>query len=59
MLVLHVSMQYLLGNFLEYKIKTKTAAAKKPNVSTPSSPKNKSVAEKLLKQQEEAAKKNK
>ena len=38
---------------------TKTAAAKKPNVSTPSSPKNKSVAEKLLKQQEEAAKKNK
>ena len=42
-----------------YKIKTKTAAAKKPNVSTPSSPKNKSVAEKLLKQQEEAAKKNK
>ena len=40
-------------------VKTKTAAAKKPNVSTPSSPKNKSVAEKLLKQQEEAAKKNK
>lgn len=40
-------------------IKTKTAAAKKPNVSTPSSPKNKSVAEKLLKQQEEAAKKAK
>lgn len=37
-----------------YMIKTKTAAASKPNVSTPSSPKNKSVAEKLLKQQEEA-----
>lgn len=39
-----------------YMIKTKTAAAKKPNVSIPSSPKNKSVAEKLLKEQEEAKK---
>lgn len=39
-----------------YMIKTKTAAAKKANVSTPSSPKNKSVAEKLLKEQEEAKK---
>ncbi len=34
-------------------IKTKTAAADKPNVSTPSSPKNKEVAEELLQQQEE------
>lgn len=42
-----------------YMVKTKTAAAKKANVSTPSSPKNKSVAEKLLKEQEEAAKKAK
>ncbi len=36
-----------------YMIKTKTAAADKPNVSTPSSPKNKEVAEELLQQQEE------
>lgn len=39
-----------------YMIKTKTSAAKKANVSTPSSPKNKKVAEKLLKEQEEAKK---
>lgn len=39
-----------------YMIKTKTAAAKKANVSTPSSPKNKSVADKLMKQQKEAEK---
>ena len=36
-----------------YMIKTKTAAAKKPNVSTPSSPKNKTVANELLKEEKE------
>lgn len=39
-----------------YMVKTKTAAAKKPNVSTPSSPKNKKLADKLLKEQEQAKK---
>lgn len=39
-----------------YMVKTKTAAAKKPNVSIPSSPKNKSIADKLLKEQEAAKK---
>lgn len=37
-----------------YMIKTKTAAAKNPNISIPSSPKNKEIAEKLLKEQEQA-----
>lgn len=37
-----------------YMIKTKTSAAKEPNVSTPSSPKNQEVADKLLTEQQAA-----
>ncbi len=36
-----------------YMVKTKTAAAAKPNVSTPSSPKNKEVSNELLQPQKE------
>ncbi|MEG1733074.1 MAG: hypothetical protein RR986_04650 [Longicatena sp.] len=37
-----------------YMIKTKTSAAKEANVSTPSSPKNKEISDKLLTEQKEA-----